>query len=161
MQSGGSIAGTVIGALIGLAIVIFMVVAMWRVFSKAGQPGWAILVPIYSTIVLLRVAGKPWWWLFLLFIPLVDVVVAILIYAGVATNYGRGAGFTVGLIFLPFIFIPILGCGRAVYQAPVTRWPDNGLGLVRPSGGPRAPARRPARYGQAPRPRRYRTLFVN
>ncbi len=120
MQSGG-IAGTAIGALIGLAIVIFMVVAMWRVFSKAGQPGWAVFIPIYNTIVLLRVAGKPWWWLFLYLIPIVDIVVAIMVYAGVATNYGKGVGFTLGLIFLPYIFIPILGYGGAVYQGPLTR----------------------------------------
>lgn len=120
-MSGGSVAGTVIGALIGLALVIFMVVAYWRVFSKAGQPGWAIFIPIYSTIVLLRVAGKPWWWLFLLLIPLVDIVIVIMIYAGVAANYGKGAGFTLGLIFLPFIFFPILAYGAAVYQAPVAR----------------------------------------
>ena len=120
-MSGGSIAGVIIGVLIGLAVAIFMIVAYWRVFSKAGQPGWAIFIPIYSTIVLLRVAGKPWWWLFLFLIPLVDIVIAILVYAGVAANYGKGAGFTVGLIFLPYIFIPILGYGGAVYQAPVSR----------------------------------------
>jgi hypothetical protein len=117
MQSGGSIAYTVIG----IVIAIFYIVAMWRVFSKAGQPGWAIFIPIYSTIVLLRVAGKPWWWLFLFLIPLVDIVIAILVYAGVARNYGKGAGFTVGLIFLPFIFIPILGYGKAVYQGRGSR----------------------------------------
>jgi hypothetical protein len=117
MQSGGSLVGTVIG----VVIAIFMIVAMWRVFSKAGQPGWAIFIPIYSTIVLLRVAGKPWWWLFLFLIPLVDIVIAIMVYAGVAANYGKGGGFTVGLIFLPFIFIPILGYGGAVYQGPVRR----------------------------------------
>jgi hypothetical protein len=121
MQSGGSIAGGVIGGLIGLALIIFWIVAMWRMFAKAGQPGWAIFIPIYNTIVLLRVAGKPWWWLFLLLIPLVDIVVAILIYAGVATNYGKGAGFALGLIFLPYIFVPILGYGGAVYVGPVRR----------------------------------------
>jgi hypothetical protein len=117
MQNGGSIGGTVIG----VVIAIFLIVAMWRVFSKAGQPGWAVFIPIYNTIVLLRVAGKPWWWLFLYLIPLVDIVIAIIVYAGVAANYGKGAGFTVGLIFLPFIFFPILGYGGAVYQGPIRR----------------------------------------
>ena len=121
MLNGGSMAGTAIGALIGLAVVIFMIVAWWRVFSKAGQPGWAIFIPIYNIIVLLRVAGKPWWWLFLLLIPFVNIVVYIFIYSGIATNFGKGAGFTLGLIFLPYIFFPILGYGGAVYQAPIRR----------------------------------------
>ena len=63
---------------------------MWRVFTKAGQPGWAVFIPIYNTIVLLRVAGKPWWWLLLFLIPVVDIVLAIIVYASVATNFGKG-----------------------------------------------------------------------
>ena len=121
MNNGASAAFIVIYVIVALAVAIFMLAAMWRLFSKAGQPGWAVFIPIYNTIVLLRVAGKPWWWLFLLWIPLVDIVVSIIIYSGVSTNYGKGTGFTVGLIFLPFIFIPILAYGGAVYQGPVTR----------------------------------------
>ena len=109
MQSGGSTAFIVIYVIVALAVAVFMLAAMW-------QPGWAIFIPIYNTIVLLRVAGKPWWWLFLFLIPIVDFVVAIMVYAGVASNYGKSAGFTLGLIFLPYIFVPILGFGGAVYQ---------------------------------------------
>jgi hypothetical protein len=117
MHNGGAITGGVVGGLIGFAITVFLIVAMWRMFAKAGQPGWAVFIPIYNTIVLLRVAGRPWWWIFLFLIPLVNVIVEIIIWAGVATNFGKGVGFTLGLIFLPYIFVPILGFGGAVWQA--------------------------------------------
>jgi hypothetical protein len=119
MQSGGSVAGGTIGGLIGLAIVIVEIIAMWHMFTKAGQPGWAVFIPIYNVIVLLRVAAKPWWWLFLLWVPLLNIVIAIIIWANVATNFGKGVGFTLGLIFLPYIFIPILGFGSAAWRAPM------------------------------------------
>jgi hypothetical protein len=124
MENGSIIAAVIagiIGGLIGLALAIFMIVAMWKLLSKARQPGWAIFIPIYNIIVLLRVAGKPWWWLFLLWVPLLNIVIEILIWAGIATNYGKGGGFTVGLIFLPIIFVPILAFGDATWQGPVTR----------------------------------------
>jgi hypothetical protein len=89
----------------------------WKVFSKAGQPGWAIIVPIYNVIVMLKVAGKPLWWILLMFIPFVNMIVGILVMAALAKNFGKGAGFTVGLVLLPMIFIPILGFGSAQYQA--------------------------------------------
>jgi hypothetical protein len=148
MQNGSAVGG-VIGGIIGFAIVVFMIVAMWRVFSKAGQPGWAVFIPIYNTIVLLRVAGKPWWWLFLMLIPLVNIIIVIIVYAGVATNYGKGGGFTVGLILLPYIFIPILGYGSAVWrpafgQAPYGQPPYGQPPYGQPPyGQPPAP---PARY---------------
>jgi hypothetical protein len=116
MQSGGSAAGGLVGGFIALAIAVFMLAAMWRVYTKAGQPGWAVIIPIYNTIVLLRIAGKQWWWFLLMLVPLVNIVVVILAYAGVATNFGKGGGFTLGLLFLPFIFFPILAFGSATYQ---------------------------------------------
>jgi hypothetical protein len=100
----------------GLALGVFMIVTMWFIFAKAKQPGWAIFIPIYNIIVLLNVAGKPWWWLFLLMIPLVNVVFMILVCNGISKNFGKDAGFTVGLIFLGFIFFPILAFSNAQYQ---------------------------------------------
>jgi hypothetical protein len=102
--------------IIQVAIVVFCVAVMWKVFAKAGEPGWACLVPIYNTCVLLKIAGKPMWWFFLLLIPLVNIVIAILAAIGLANKFGKGGGFAVGLIFLPFIFYPILAFGAAEYQ---------------------------------------------
>lgn len=102
--------------IIYVAVIVFMIVAVWRVFEKAGQPGWAVIIPIYNIYVLLKIAGQPGWWLILYFIPLVNIVVEIIVQVGVAEKFGKGGGFAVGLIFLPFIFYPILAFGEAQYQ---------------------------------------------
>lgn len=104
-------------SLIYIALVVFLVVTMWKIFTKAGEAGWACLVPIYSTCVFLKIAGKPMWWvLLLLFVPVVNIVIAILAVIGMANKFGKGGGFAVGLIFLPIIFYPILAFGDAEYQ---------------------------------------------
>lgn len=112
MAAGG---GGFIG-IIYLAVIILMVVGMWKVFSKAGQPGWAAIVPIYNLIVLLQIAGKPIWWIILCLIPFVGIVIVILVDISLAKNFGKGGGFAAGLILLPFVFFPILGFGSAEYQ---------------------------------------------
>jgi len=102
--------------LIELAIIVLLVASIWRVFTKAGRPGWACLVPIYNTYVFLKIAGKPGWWLLLMFIPLVNIIVWILALIALANRFGKGGGYVLGLIFLPFIFYPMLAFGDAQYQ---------------------------------------------
>ena len=101
-----------------LAVVVLLIASWWKVFTKAGKPGWAAIIPIYNYIVLLQIAGKPVWWIFLFLIPLANIVVIILMYAGISRNFGKGTGFTLGLIFLGIIFFPILAWGSAQYQPP-------------------------------------------
>lgn len=101
--------------IIWLAVVILMIVSIWKVFTKAGQPGWACIIPIYNAYVMLKVAGKPGWWLLLLFIPVVNFIISLIIPFAVAGNFGKGAGFGIGLLLLPFIFYPILAFGNAQY----------------------------------------------
>jgi hypothetical protein len=117
-HSGGG--GLLVVLIIELALAVLVIAAVWKVFSKAGQPGWAALIPFYNTYVMLIVAGKPGWWLILLFIPFVNIVISILALAGLAKNFGKGVGFILGLIFLPIIFFPILGFGSAKYSPVVT-----------------------------------------
>src|SRR2546426_12504901 len=81
------------------AVIVLLIAAMWKVFTKAGKPGWAAIIPIYNYIVLLQIAGKPVWWIFLFLVPLANLVVLILMYAGVAKNFGKGTRFALGLIF--------------------------------------------------------------
>jgi Family of unknown function (DUF5684) len=107
--------GAIIG-LIYLAIVIGIIAGFWKVFVKAGKPGWAAIIPIYNFIVLLEIAGKPLWWVILLFIPVVNLVIAILVSIEVAKKFGKGTGFGIGLALLGFVFYPILGFGGAQYQ---------------------------------------------
>lgn len=115
MENAGTGAGFGVATIIYLGIIVLMIASMWKVFEKAGQPGWAAIIPIYNAYILILVAGKPGWWLVLLLVPFVNFVIDILILIGVAEKFGKGGGYAVGLIFLPFIFFPILAFGDAKY----------------------------------------------
>jgi len=100
------------------AVVIFLIASVWTVFTKAGKPGWAAIIPIYNLIVLLEIVGKPWWWILLMLIPVVNIVILILVYHNLSLSFGEGVGFTIGLILLGFIFLPILAFGNSKYIGP-------------------------------------------
>jgi hypothetical protein len=105
-----------------LAIGILMIVSWWKILTKAGKPGWAILIPIYNIIVILQVVQKPVWWIILLIVPFANIVVLFIMIFGLAKVFGKGAGFGFGLLFLSIIFIPVLAFGDAQYQAaPATQ----------------------------------------
>ena len=114
-QSEEAAAGGGFSSIIGLLVAVLVIAGMWKVFTKAGKPGWAAIIPIYNTIVLLQIAGKPIWWIVLLFIPIVNIIIAVLVMIGVAKSFGKGTGFALGLLFLSPIFIPILGFSDAQY----------------------------------------------
>lgn len=99
-----------------LALVVLAVISMWKIFTKAGEPGWAAIVPIYNFIVLLKIAGKPAWWIVLMLIPFVNIVIAIMVCISLAHNFGKSTGFGIGLAFLGVIFGPMLAFGDARYQ---------------------------------------------
>jgi hypothetical protein len=111
------------GGIVGLICVLFVLVisiviiaGVWKTYSKAGQPGWACIIPIYHLIVMLEIAGRPLWWFFLFLIPGVNLVIGIIVCMDIARNFGKSPGFGVGLALLSFIFFPILGFGDARYQ---------------------------------------------
>lgn len=99
-------------------ISIVYIIAEWKIYTKAGKPGWATLIPIYNVIVLLEIVGKPWYWILLLLIPGVNIVLGIWLMHQLSKSFGHGVGFTLGLIFLSFIFILILGFGDSKYVGP-------------------------------------------
>lgn len=101
-----------------LAIIVLMIASTWIVFTKAGKPGWASIIPIYNIIVLLDIVGKPWWWILLMLIPLVNIVILIIVNHNLSLSFGKDIGFTIGLILLSFIFMPILAFGDAEYIGP-------------------------------------------
>ncbi len=104
--------------IIYFAVIVLLIASMWGVFAKAGKPGWAALIPIYNLIVLLEIVGKPWWWLLLMMIPLLNIVFAVWTYNLLSKSFGKSEGFTVGLLLLSIIFLPILAFGEAKYQGP-------------------------------------------
>ncbi len=102
-----------------LAIAVICIIGMWKVFEKAGQPGWACLIPIYNLYILLKVAGRPGWWLLLFLIPLLNLVFLLLVSIDIAKCFGQGAVFGVVLIFLlGGIGYIILGFGNYRYVGP-------------------------------------------
>lgn len=120
VAGGGSPLGAIfsgVGVFFALLGVV-VIAGLWKVFTKADRKGWKSLIPFYNTYVLLKIVGRPGWWLLLYFIPVVNVIVAIIHMNDLSKSFGKGAGFTIGLIFLPFVFAPILGFGKAQYVGP-------------------------------------------
>jgi uncharacterized protein DUF5684 len=101
--------------LISSIIWLIMVIAHWRLFTKAGQPGWASIIPIFNFYILLKIIGKPSWWLILLFIPVANVIIAIWSTNLLAKRFGKDELYTFGLLLFPYIFYPILAFGSAMY----------------------------------------------
>ncbi len=101
-----------------LVIAVMTLAAGWRILNKAGLPGWGVLIPFYNAYLLLNASGKPGWWLVLLFVPVINVVVLILVMSGLSRSFGKGLGFTIGLLLLHPLFLMILGFGSAQHVAP-------------------------------------------
>ena len=121
--SGG--AGGMIGALFGgaffivwLAVVVLVFVSLWKIFEKAGKPGWAGIVPIYNLIVWLEIVGRPIWWIVLMFVPCVGIVVGIILCIDLAKSFGKDAAYGIGLALLGIVFFPMLAFGAARYVGP-------------------------------------------
>lgn len=101
---------------LAFALTVTVIVGLWKTFVKAGQPGWGVFIPIYNAYLLMQIARKPGWWVLLMFVPIVNLVINAIVSVAVAENFGKGAGFGIGLFFLPFLFYPILGFGDAGYR---------------------------------------------
>lgn len=108
---------SVVGFGVIIAISVFYIACLWRIFTKAGEPGWHALVPILNTYTLIKVAGRPGWWVVLTFLPCIGFVVMVIVYLDLAGQFGKGSGFGIGLVFLSPIFLPILAFGRAEHGA--------------------------------------------
>jgi hypothetical protein len=118
MDIAGLIAGLAGMMFIVMLPMLVMIIAVWKVFTKAGKPGWAIFIPIYSNIVMLEIIGQPWTRLLWYFIPFYGLYLAIVDLNALSKSFGKDAGFTVGLILLGPIFWCILGFGGAQYLGP-------------------------------------------
>ncbi len=110
-------------------IAVACIAGFWRVFTKAGQPGWACLIPIYSNVVMARIAGLPIWTVLLLFVPFIGFLVAVYTLHRIFQSFGKSAIWTVG-IFVPLVLpleILALGFGDAQYQGTE----EGGMGMSR------------------------------
>jgi hypothetical protein len=103
---------------LGLIVAVLAIVALWKIFTKAGEPGWYSIIPIWNTLVLLRIVGRPMWWIILLLIPFVNIVIIIIVMNDLSKSFGQGIGFTIGLILLSFIFMLVLAFGKYQYVGP-------------------------------------------
>jgi len=120
---GALFSGPILGA--GLLIALVGIVAGWKVFEKAGQPGWAVLIPIFNAYIILKIIGRPGWWLLLMFIPVVNVVTSLIIAMDTAKSFGQSAAFGIVLLFLLCgVGYLILGFGSARYVGPAAAMPQ-------------------------------------
>lgn len=108
----------IILCIIYLGILVLILTSRYKIFEKAGKPGWTSLVPVYSFVVLLSIVGKPWWWTLLLFVPGVNVIIFIMVIHRVALSFGKDNTFAAGLILLGFIYIPLLAYSETQYYGP-------------------------------------------
>jgi hypothetical protein len=98
-----------------LHVMMIRYVALWFIFKKAGEPGWASIIPVYNILIIVKIAGKPWWYILLFLIPIVNIVIYIMVMHGISKSFGKGGWYTVGLIFLRTIFFAVLGFGNTPY----------------------------------------------
>ena len=117
----------IVAYLLYVIVIVFYIYSMWRIYAKAGKPGWAAIIPIYNVLVELEIVGRPWWWLLLTLVPVVNIVIGVIITLNLAQVFGKSTGFGIGLIFLPIIFIPILAFGNAKYLGPIAGQPQTNV----------------------------------
>lgn len=102
--------------IISLVLCVFVLVCMWIVFRKAGKPGWAAIVPFYNLYVLFDITWGSGMRFLLLLIPIYNIILGIQTQVRLARAFGKSGGFAAGLVFLPYIFIPLLAFGKETYQ---------------------------------------------
>jgi len=117
LQSGGGAGGglELIGGLLGLALTVAAVAGYWKALAKAGEPGWAALVPVYNLWVLVRASGNSWLWFVACLVPVVNFVAVAKVFVDFAGQFGRGVVFGIATWLVPFVMMPVLGFGDYHY----------------------------------------------
>ena len=116
-----------VGMIFYFAILILVIASLWKLYEKAGKPGWASIVPVYNSLVMIEIVGKPTIWILWLLIPCVNIVFAIWLLNLFVKSFGKSEGYTVGVILLPFIFIPMLAFGNNPYLGPTAAEANQGF----------------------------------
>jgi hypothetical protein len=103
-------------AIMEIIWIILVIAGLWKTFIKADRPGWGAIIPFYNTYLMIKVAGRPGWWLILFFIPFVNIIMWLVVALGISDNFGHGAGFGILLwLFAPIMFL-VLGFGSSQYK---------------------------------------------
>ncbi|MCL2881959.1 MAG: DUF5684 domain-containing protein [Coriobacteriia bacterium] len=127
-SSGSLVAGLWVGLMFFYVFIIFFAIAemallyvsYWFLFQKAGRKPWPAVIPILNQLMLLDIAGKPWWWIFMFYIPVANIVFEIMLYIDLARAFGKSGGWAAGLLLLPYVFFPILAFSKNItYLRPV------------------------------------------
>ncbi len=137
VESSASFGAVLALALPLIVLAIVLIAAQWRVFKKAGKPGWASIVPVYNTWVLFEITGYPAWIALLLFVPvvnLVSVVFGLMASYKLAKLFGKSDGFAICNIFFPLVTYPIMGFGKATFNGSAAAVPTTPF-----AAGPSAP----------------------
>ena len=132
------------------------IVACWLLFKKAGKPGWASIVPFYNVYTVFEITWGNGWRFLMLLIPIYNIVLGIQTCIKLAKAFGKSGGFAAGLVFLPYIFIPLLAFGKETYQGvPVKAAPyqNNPYQQGGYSQRPQQPYQNP--YSQQPQQSQY------
>jgi len=103
-----------------IAVLVLVIAGWWKIFVKAGHPGWGAIIPIYNVYLMCKTAGRPGWWVILYIIPFVNIVVSAMVAIEIARAFAKSTGFGVGLWLLSFVFAPMLGFGDDVYSPPAS-----------------------------------------
>ena len=98
--------------ILSMALSILMIISLWKIFKKAGKPGWASIIPIYNIYIMGEIAEKEWWYVLLSCVPFANIYAMIVLYNGMAKRFGKSGGFVAGMILLPVIFFPMLAFGK-------------------------------------------------
>lgn len=101
--------------LIWTLVCLLMLVSMWKIFVKAGKAGWLALVPICNIVTMLEIAGMPTWYIFLMFIPIVNLIIGLMMLVNLAKAFNKSTGFLLGMVLLPVIFYPVLAFDKSKY----------------------------------------------
>lgn len=102
--------------IVAVLLALFVLIGSWKIFEKAGEAGWKVLIPFYNTYTLFRIAGRNGWGFLLLIIPIVNIIAAIMVLVGLAERFRKGPLFAIlWLILFPFVGTLALGYGSATY----------------------------------------------
>jgi hypothetical protein len=143
--STGGGGAAVFGIIFSLLFFVLAILPLWFIFTKAGEEGWKAIIPIYNWIVLLKIVGRPWWYILLFLIPIVNIIILIIVMNDLSKSFGHGPGFTVGLVFLNWIFLMILAFGSSRYRGPAAAAAlPSGSSMPPPAPPPAPPAAPPA-----------------